>query len=40
MVEEYAPVGEFTSLSIVGTMPTTKDVLADLLREGARRLLA
>jgi putative transposase len=40
MVEEYAAVGESTTLPIAGPMPATKDVLTDLLREGARRLLA
>jgi transposase-like protein len=40
MVEEYAAVEESTTLPISGPMPATKDVLTDLLREGARRLLA
>jgi putative transposase len=40
MAEEYAVVGESTTLPIAGPMPDTKDALTDLLREGARRLLA
>ena len=40
MAEEYAAVGESTTLPITGPMPDTKDALTDLLREGARRLLA
>src|SRR6478672_7299938 len=40
MVEEYAAVGESTTLPIVGPMPDTKDALTDILRDGARRLLA
>ena len=40
MVEEYAAVEESTTLPIAGPMPDTKDALTDLLREGARRLLA
>jgi transposase-like protein len=40
MVEEYAAVEESTTLTIAGPMPGTKDALTDLLREGARRLLA
>src|ERR1700760_3270760 len=40
MVEEYAAVGESTTLPIAGPLPDTKDALTDLLREGARRLLA
>jgi len=33
-------VGESTTLPIAGPTPATKDALTDLLREGARRLLA
>jgi transposase-like protein len=40
LVEEYAAVHESTTLPITGPMPDTKDALTDLLREGARRLLA
>jgi transposase-like protein len=40
MVEEYAAVEESTTLPIAGPMPASKDALTDLLRDGARRLLA
>jgi transposase-like protein len=40
MAEEYAAVGESTTLPIAGLMPDAKDALTDPLREGARRLLA
>ena len=40
MVEEYAAVGESTTLPITGPMPAAKDALTDILRDGARRLLA
>jgi hypothetical protein len=40
MVEEYAAVGESTTLPISGPMPSTKNDLTDILRDGARRLLA
>ena len=40
MVEEYAAVEESTILPIVGPMAGSQDVLTDLLRDGARRLLA
>ena len=40
MVEEYAAVEESTTLPIAGPTPGSKDVLTDLLRDGARRLLA
>jgi len=40
VAEEYAAVGESTTLPIAGPTPATKDALTDLLREGARRLLA
>ncbi len=33
-------MGGSTTLPITGPMPDTKDALTDLLREGARRLLA
>jgi putative transposase len=40
MVEEYAAVGESTALPIAGTITGSRDILTDLLRDGARRLLA
>jgi transposase-like protein len=40
MVEEYAAVGESTTPPISGPMPAIKDALTDILRQGARRLLA
>ncbi len=40
MVEEYAAVQESTTLPIAGPTPGTRDVLTELLRDGARRLLA
>jgi putative transposase len=40
MAEEYAAVDQSTTLPIAGPMPGTIDVLTDLLRDGARRLLA
>src|SRR4051794_35178600 len=40
MVEEYAAVEESNTLPISGPMPATKDALTDILRRGARRLLA
>jgi putative transposase len=40
MAEEYAAVGESTTLPITGPMPAAKDALTDILRDGARRLLA
>src|SRR3954452_9430505 len=40
MAEEYAAVEESTILPIAGPTPGTRDVLTDLLRDGARRLLA
>ena len=40
MAEEYAAVHESTTLPIAGPMPGSHDVLTDLLRDGARRLLA
>src|ERR1700761_5124906 len=40
MVEEYAAVEESTTLPISGPMPGTQDALTDILRDGARRLLA
>jgi transposase-like protein len=40
VAEEYAAVQESTTLPIAGPTPGTRDVLTDLLRDGARRLLA
>jgi putative transposase len=40
MVEEYAAVQESTILPIAGPMHASKDALTDILRDGARRLLA
>ena len=40
MVEEYAAVDQSTTLPIAGPTPGCQDVLTDLLRDGARRLLA
>jgi putative transposase len=40
LAEEYAAVDQSTTLPIAGPMPGTIDVLTDLLRDGARRLLA
>jgi putative transposase len=40
MAEEYAAVEESTILPLAGPTPGAKDVLTDLLRAGARRLLA
>jgi transposase-like protein len=40
MVEEYAAVEQSTTLPIARPMPGSKDALTDLLRDGARRLLA
>jgi len=40
MTEEYAAVEESTILPLAGPIPGAKDVLTDLLRAGARRLLA
>jgi putative transposase len=40
MAEEYAAVDQFTPLPITGPMLGSQDVLTDLLRRGARRLLA
>lgn len=40
MAEEYAAVGESTTLPIAGPTTGTRDALTDLLRDGARRLLA
>src|ERR1700740_612173 len=40
MVDEYAAVEESTTLPIAGPMAPSKDALTDLLRDGARRLLA
>ena len=40
MVEGYAAVEESTTLPIAGPTTGSKDALTDLLREGARRLLA
>jgi putative transposase len=40
MVEEYAAVDQSTTLPIAGPMTGTQDILTDLLRDGARRLLA
>jgi putative transposase len=40
MAEEYAAVDQSTTLPIAGRTPGSQDVLTDLLRDGARRLLA
>jgi putative transposase len=40
MVEEYAAVHESTTLPITGPMSAAKDALTEILRDGARRLLA
>src|SRR6478752_6811013 len=40
MAEEYAAVNQSTTLPIAGPIPATIDVLTDILRDGARRLLA
>ena len=40
MAEEYAAVDQSTTLPIAGPTPGTTDVLTDILRDGARRLLA
>jgi putative transposase len=40
MAEEYAAVHESTTLPMAGPTPGSQDVLTDLLRDGARRLLA
>ena len=40
MAEEYAAVDESTILRIAGPTPGTRDVLTDLLRDDAWRLLA
>lgn len=40
MAEEYAAVGESTTLPIAGPISGSKDALTDVLRDGARRLLA
>jgi len=40
MAEEYAAVHESTTLPITGPIPAAKDALTEILRDGARRLLA
>ena len=40
MVEEYAAVDQSTTVPIAGPMTGSRDALTDLLRDGARRLLA
>jgi transposase-like protein len=40
VAEEYAAVDQSTTLPIAGPTPGSQDVLTDLLRDGARRLLA
>lgn len=40
MAEEYAAVEESTTLPIAGPITGSRDALTDLLRDGARRLLA
>jgi putative transposase len=40
MAEEYAAVDQSTTVPIAGPMTGSHDVLTDLLRDGARRLLA
>ena len=40
MAEEYAAVDQSTTLPIAGPTPDTKDALTEILRSGARKLLA
>jgi putative transposase len=40
LAEEYAAVDQSTTLAIAGPTPGTQDLLTEILRDGARRLLA